>query len=818
MEQSNDNNKKSNTRRKNNKKRTRKFGRKQINIALWCCYLCGVLIATGIFTGISTGRIGYMPSVEELENPIDRYASQVISSDGVLLGSIYTSKDNRISVKYNDLSPDLVHALIATEDHRFSQHSGIDIIGLSRAIIKRGILMQKSGGGGSTITQQLAKQLFSPRAGSLMERLLQKPIEWVIAVRLEKYYTKEEIINMYLDKFDFLYNAVGIQSASRTYFNTTPKKLKTEEAATLVGMCKNPSYYNPRKYDERAKGRRNTVLRQMNKNKYISKAACDSLSQLPLELQFTRIDHKEGLAPYFREYLRLWLSAQKPERGKYPSWLQQKYVQDSTAWERDPTYGWCNKNKKANGENYNIYNDGLKIYTTLDSRMQEYAEESVNEHIGKVIQPAFFKEKKGRKFGPFSFPYTVSNAERERQINNILDRAVNQSHRYQMMKEAGASNDEIALAFKTKTEMSVFSWNGTIDTIMSPLDSIYYYKSFLRTGFMAMDSRTGHVKAYVGGINFAHFQYDAVTSGRRQIGSTMKPFVYALAMIKGFTPCDQMLHVQQQLLDENGVPWRPSNTANKNIGEYVSIRWGLQNSSNWVTAYLMKDLSPDELERLLRSFGFQGHIDPVIAMCLGTPDISVAEMVSAYTVFTKKGLRIEPMYVTHIEDAYGNTIANFVPRVNEVLPEDATYKMLSMLQSVVDGGTAGRIRYEYGIKAPMGGKTGTTQNHADGWFMGFTPSLVAGCWVGGEDNPIHFDTMEGQGARVAMPVYARFMKKVYADKKLGYSEDEKFDVPEEYANPCAVKKKKIEEEEEEEVIQEEDVRKKRVGLDDFFKQ
>jgi penicillin-binding protein 1A len=796
-------------------KRMSEISRKQINIALWVCYFWGVLIVTVIFAGISSGLIGYVPSIEELENPIDRYASQVISEDGVMLGSIFTGRDNRISVKYEDLSPDLVNALIATEDHRFAQHSGIDLKGLIRAIIKRGFLRQKSGGGGSTITQQLAKQLFSPRAGSLTQRLLQKPIEWVIAVRLEKYYTKEEIINMYLDKFDFLYNAVGIQSASRTYFNTTPWNLKIEEAATLVGMCKNPSYYNPNKYDERAKGRRNTTLRQMSKHKYLSKAACDSLCQLPIELHFTRIDHNQGLAPYFREYLRLRLSAQKPERGKYPSWMQEKFKQDSIAWEEDPTYGWCNKNEKPNGEHYNIYNDGLKIYTTVDSRMQEYAEESVREHIGKKLQPAFTKEKRGQKYAPFTFPYTMSNTEKDRITNSILDRAVNQSHRYKSMEEAGASKDEIALAFKTKTEMSVFSWNGTIDTIMSPLDSIYYYKSFLRTGFMAMDSRTGHVKAYVGGINFANFQYDVVTSGRRQIGSTMKPFVYSLAMTKGFTPCDKMLHVQQQLLDENEEVWRPKNSTNKNIGEYVSLRWGLQNSSNWVTAYLMNYLSPYELERLLRSFGFQGHIDPVVAMCLGTPDISVAEMVSAYTVFSKRGLRIEPMYVTHIEDPYGNTIAKFIPRVNEVLPEDATYKLLSMLQSVVDGGTAARIRSEYGIKAPMGGKTGTTQDHADGWYMGFTPNLVAGCWVGGEDRYVHFNTMEGQGARVAMPIYALFMKKVFADKTLGYLENEQFDVPDEYKNPCAVRIEKIEGVEERDT-EEEPAPKKRIGFDDPF--
>ena len=732
---------------KNNKKgifsnkTTLKVG-KIINIALWSCFLLGLLTVAATFIAIEKGHIGYMPPVEQLENPIDRYASQVFSEDGVWLGSYNNSKDNRIFVKYRELSPALVNALIATEDNRFATHSGIDVRGLMRAVIKRGILMQKSGGGGSTITQQLAKQLFSPKAGNISERILQKPIEWVIAVRLEKYYTKEEIINMYLNKFDFLHNAVGIQSASRVYFNTTPQNLKIEEAATLIGMCKNPSFYNPRRYNDRVKGRRNTVLEQMNKYGYLDKAMCDSLCQLPLELKFTSLDHKDGMAPYLREYLRLTLMAQEPVRSKYPSWLQQQYVEDSISWETNPLYGWCNKNTKANGDNYDIYKDGLKIYTTINSRMQQYAEDAVRDHIGKDLQPKFFREKRGKKFAPFTFS-SMSDNQKQIEVNKILDRAVNQSQRYRTMKEAGANEEEITLAFKTNTEMSVFSWNGVIDTIMTPLDSIRYYKTFLRTAFMAMDARTGHVKSYVGGIDFANFQYDMVTMGRRQIGSTMKPFVYSLAMNEGFTPCDKMLHVQQQLLDENGIVWTPKNSISKNIGDVVTLQWGLQNSSNWVTAYLMKYLAPESLRELLRSYGFKGPIDPVVAMCLGTPDISVSEMVSAYTVFTNKGLRIEPMYVTHIIDSYGNTVATFAPQVNEVLPADATYKILSMLQSVVDGGTAGRMRWAHGIKAPMGGKTGTTQNQSDGWFMGFTPSLVAGCWVGGDDRSIHFDTMEG---------------------------------------------------------------------------
>lgn len=752
---------------------------KGIIITFWVLFVAIVGTVFLLFYSIANGSIGYMPPVEQLENPIDKYASQVISSDGKTLGSYAHSKDNRIYVNYEDLSPDLVKALIATEDIRYAQHSGIDAQGLFRAVVKRGILMQKSGGGGSTITQQLAKQLFSPSADNFMERLFQKPIEWVIAVQLERYYTKEEIVNMYLNKFDFLYNAVGIQSAARVYFATTPKNLKIEEAATLVGMCKNPSYFNPKRHNERTRGRRNTVLEQMEKAGYITRAECDSLKALPLTLRFSRMDHKDGLAPYFREYLRMTLTAKKPERKNYASWQRQKFAEDSLAWETNPLYGWCNKNKKADGEFYNIYTDGLKIYTTLDSRMQKYAEDAVREHIGKELQPAFFKEKKGRSYAPFSRHVSTG------QVDTMLMRAMHQTDRYRSMKKSGMNETEIRKEFQKPVEMRVFSWNGPVDTIMSPLDSIRYHKSFLRTAFMSMDPRTGHVKAYVGGIDYNDFQYDMINGGRRQVGSTIKPFLYSLAMIEGFSPCDQMLHVQQQLTDENGILWSPRNAGAKRVGEMVTLQWGLQNSSNWVTAYLMKQLSPYTFVRLLHSFGLKGDIDPVISVSLGTPDVSVGEMVGAYTTFANKGIRTEPLYVTRIEDSYGNTIASFNPQISEVLPEDTSYKMLYMLRSVIDGGTGGRVRFRYGIKAPMGGKTGTTQNNSDGWFMGFTPSLVSGCWVGGEDRSIHFDRLqEGQGASMALPIYGLFMQKVYADKTLGYTEDENFDVPEQYANPC----------------------------------
>ena len=752
---------------------------KGIIISFWVIYVAVLAIVVGAFAAIANGSIGYMPPVEQLENPIDKYASQIISADGKTLGSYAHSQDNRIYVTYQDLSPDLVKALIATEDVRFASHSGIDAQGLFRAVVKRGILMQKSGGGDSTITQQLAKLLFSPNAENMMERLFQKPIEWVIAVQLERYYTKEEIINMYLNKFDFLYNAVGIQSAARVYFNKTPKTLKIEEAATLVGMCKNPSYFNPVRRNERTKGRRNVVLDQMQKAGFITAAECDSLKALPLVLHFNRVDHKDGLAPYFREYLRLTLTAKKPQRKNYASWQGQKFKEDSIAWETNPLYGWCNKNKKADGEYYNVYTDGLKIYTTIDSRMQKYAEDAVREHLSESLQPTFFKEKKGRDYAPFSKDLSLG------QVDTILMRAMHQTDRYRAMKKSGMKEAEIRKEFQTPIDMRVFSWNGPIDTLMSPWDSIRYHKSFLRAAFMSMDPRTGQVKAYVGGIDYNDFQYDMINGGRRQIGSTMKPFLYSLAMIEGISPCDQMLHVQQQLRDENGRLWVPRNASAKRIGEMVTIQWGLQNSDNWVTAYLMSKLSPYTFVRLLHSFGLKNEIDPVISVCLGTPDVSVGEMVGAYTVFANKGIRVEPLYVTRIEDAYGNTIANFTPQMSEVLTEDASYKMLHMLKSVIDGGTGGRIRFRYGIKAPMGGKTGTTQNNSDGWFMGFTPSLVSGCWVGGEDRSIHFDRLaEGQGASMALPIYGLYMQKVYADKTLGYSQEEDFDIPEIYANPC----------------------------------
>lgn len=718
-----------------------------------------------------------MPPVEDLENPNYKFATEIFSEDGKVLGTYSYSKENRVFVGYNELSPYIINALIATEDVRFAEHSGIDAIALFRAVVKRGILMQKNAGGGSTISQQLSKQLYSPSADNIMERLFQKPIEWVIAVKLERYYTKEEILTMYLNKFDFLNNAVGIKTAAYTYFGCEPKDLKIEEAATLVGMCKNPSLYNPVRYNERSRGRRNVVLDQMRKAGYITVEERDSLQALPLELSYHRVDHNEGLATYFREYLRGVLNAKKPDKSDYRGWQMQKYYEDSLDWENNPLFGWCEKNTKKDGSKYNLYTDGLKIYTTIDSRMQKYAEDAVTEHL-KELQGYFFKEKKGAKKAPYTFRLT------QEQVDEILGRAMRLSDRYRIMKRAGASEAEIKKAFDTPEEMSVFSWEGEKDTIMTPMDSIRYYKFFLRAGFMSMDPRNGHVKAYVGGPNHHYFKYDMAMVGRRQIGSTMKPYVYSLAMENGFSPCDQARHVEYTLIDENGKPWTPRNANNKRYGEMVTVKWGLANSDNWITAYLMSKLNPYELKRLVHSFGVRNRdIVPSVSLCLGPCEISVGEMVSAYTAFPNKGIRVAPLFVTRIEDNDGNVLATFSPEMQEVISASSAYKMLVMLRAVINEGTGGRVR-RLGVKADMGGKTGTTNFNSDGWFMGFTPSLVSGCWVGGEDRDIHFDTMlHGQGASMALPIWAKYMVKVLGDKSLGYDENETFELPEGF-DPC----------------------------------
>ena len=752
--------------------------RKWIVRTLWALLVASVLTAGLGFYAINEGWIGYMPPIEDLQNPINRFATQVISADGKVMGTWNYNRENRIIVDYTQLSPSLVQALVATEDVRFYEHSGIDFYALGRAVVKRGILRQKSAGGGSTITQQLAKQLYSETAHSVMERLLQKPIEWVIAVKLERNYTKDEILTMYLNYFDFLHNAVGIKTASNTYFSKEPKDLTPTEAAVLVGLCKNPSYYNPVRHPDRSLERRNVVLGQMMKAGYITEADFQKYSAEPLNLKFHVADHKDGVAVYFRDFLRRYMMAKKPSLSDYPSWNMVKYHIDSINWETDPLYGWCNKNLKKNGDPYNVYTDGLRVHTTIDSRMQEYAEQAAREHVVKYLQPAFDKENKGHKNAPYSGSISQD------QLNKILMRSVRQSERYRLMKNTGATENEIMQSFRTKTEMSVFTYHGEKDTIMTPLDSIRYYKSFLRMGFMSICPQNGHVKAYVGGLDFTHFAYDMAMEGRRQVGSTIKPFLYSLAMENGFSPCDLAPNVQQTYMVA-GRPWTPRNSGHARYGEMVTLKWGLQQSNNWISAYLMSKLSPQAFVSLLREYGIRNpEIHPSMALCLGPCEITVGEMVSAYTAFVNHGIRAAHMFVTRIEDNEGNVIAQFQPRMNEVISEESANKMLYMLKAVVDGGTAGRLRHKYGFTAELGGKTGTTNNNSDAWFMGLTPTLVSGVWVGGDDRDIHFASMAmGQGATMALPVFALYMQKVYKDKQLGYNEKAVFDLPPGY-NPC----------------------------------
>ena len=749
--------------------------RKKFILFLWKTIAAVIALVLIVFVFIWNVWIGYMPDMEDLQNPIDRYATQIYSADGKVIGTWNQDRENRVHIGFDKLSPYIVQALVATEDVRFYEHSGIDFIALSRAIVKRGLFGQASAGGGSTITQQLAKQLYSDKAHSTFERLLQKPIEWVIAIKLERNFTKEEIVMMYLNQFDFLHNAVGIKTAANTYFSKEPHDLNLVEAAMLIGLCKNPSYFNPVRHEQRCLERRNVVLQQMQKAGYISDSEYAQAAEKPLNLKFHRTDHKDGTATYFREFLRRYLMANKPERDKYPSWQQVQYTIDSIAWEQDPLYGWCNKNLKKDGTPYNIYKDGLKVFTTIDSRMQQYAEDAVYKHVAKYLQPAFNRENRHKPNAPFTNQLT------QKEIQQILNRSIMQSERWRTMKAAGYSEEEIRASFKQKTEMTVFSYNGEIDTIMTPLDSIRYYKSFLRSGFCSMDVKTGAVKAYVGGLDFSHFQYDMVMEGRRQVGSTIKPFLYSLAMENGFTPCDYAPNVQQTYIVA-GKPWTPRNASRSHYGENVTLKWGLAQSNNWISAYLMSRLDPQQFVQLLHEYGINNpDIHPSMSLCLGPCDITVGEMVSAYTAFANHGIRCAPLFVTRIEDGNGQVIAHFEPRVNEVISEESAFKMLTLLQGVVDGGTGSRLRFKYNVNAQMGGKTGTTNRNSDAWFMAVTPDLVSGMWVGGEDRDIHFDSMAmGQGATMALPIYAYFIKKVYANEALPYKANAIFDLPEDF--------------------------------------
>ena len=763
-----------------NKKSPRKGAKptplaKKIVKWLWILFAAAVVFVVVFLILVYNGVIGYMPPIEELKNPQDRFASVVYSSDGEELGRYFRSTGNRVYADLDEISPAVVDALIATEDARFNEHSGIDLAALGRVAVKTLLLQRKSAGGGSTITQQLAKQLYTPPSSNLFQRAMQKPIEWMIAIKLERFYSKEEILKMYLNQFDFLYNAVGIKSAANVYFNKAASELNTLEAATLIGMVKNPSYFNPVRHPERTMARRNVVLEQMYKADMLSRAELDSLQAQPMVLDFHRVDHKEGLAPYFREELRRYLTARRPERSNYPSWDRQAYVDDSIAWANNPLFGWVEKNRKPDGTKYDIYNDGLKIYTTIDSRMQRYAEEAVREHM-ESLQGQFFREKRNWAGAPYtSNRAELSDAARE----NLIRAAMRQSERGRVARVAGLDAEALRRQFDTPVEMTVFSYAGPVDTVMTPRDSLLYTKSFLRTGFMSMDPATGFVKAYVGGPDFRFFQYDMVSTGRRQVGSTIKPFLYTYAFETDFTPCTTMLNEQPTLYDENGRVWQPRNSGHSRIGEMVDLRWALTNSNNWISARIMDRLSPAELVKRMHSYGITNSLPAVKSLCLGPCEISVKEMATAYSAFANGGMRSDPVYVTAIADANGNIISDFAPSQTEVITQKGYWRILSVLLNVVDSGTGNRLRRPpYNITAQTGGKTGTTNDNADGWFMAFTPDLVSATWVGGEDRYIHFNNMaQGQGASMALPIYGKFISKVYGDSSLPYTQSARFTFP-----------------------------------------
>ena len=722
------------------------------------------------------GAFGKLPTFEELENPKSNLATEIYSDDGEMIGSFFIQ--NRSYVDYNELSPALVAALISTEDMRFYSHSGIDFISLARVAVKTLALGNRRQGGGSTITQQLAKNLY-PRDTAVYNNpiskgsklVISKLKEWITAVMLEYNYTKEEIITMYLNTVPYGSNAYGIKSAARTFFNKLPSELNVQEAAMLVGVVNAPTRYSPRSNPDRALARRNTVISRMREKGYLTRAQRDSIQALPIELDFRPISHNAGTGTYFREMLRMVMTSGKPSResfgpGAAGDW---DYRQAVEQWESNPLYSWCDKNVKANGQPYDLYRDGLKIYTTVNATMQRYAEQAVWEQMGETVQPMMDRVTKARG-SVFS---DISKDEREA----IMRRAKKNSDRYRQMKRAGATDAEIDKAFATPVPMRVFSYKGDRDTVMSPDDSLMYYKKFLRASFMAVDPSNGYVKAYVGGTSYRYFKYDMAKQGRRQVGSTIKPFVYTFAIEQlDLTPCTQVPNLPVTIETDN-EPWSPRE-ASKVVydGEWKPLRWGLANSRNNYSAWIMKQArQPQAVADFIHKFGIRSYIDPVYALCLGTSDFSLFELVGAYGTFANRGVHVDPIFVTRIEDRHGNVLANFTSPSQDAISEQSAYTMVGMLKRVVNAGTAGRIR-ALGLKADMGGKTGTSQKNSDAWFVGVTPKLVAGAWVGGEDRSIHLSS-GGEGSRIALPIFANFMKKVYGDSKLGITEKDQFPIP-----------------------------------------
>jgi len=740
----------------------------------WGIFTLPVILILVLFILISNEKLGPMPGFEELENPENNLAAEVYSEDGVLLGKFYIQ--NRVWSEYEEISPYVIEALIATEDIRFYKHSGIDIRGLGRVLIKTVLLGQETGGG-STISQQLAKNLF-PRDTATYRWGVARKVhlgiskfkEWQTAVKLEKSYTKDEIITMYLNVIDFLYQAVGIKSAAQVYFSTTPDSLNIEQATMLVGMVKNPSVYNPLRNDSLMLLRRNVVISQMAKYGFIKMEEADSIKQLPIVLEYKAEDHNLGLATYFREYLRTTMIKDEPRRRFFFS--DEQYEDALYEWNNNPLYGWCKKNRKPDGTNYNLYKDGLKIYTTINSKMQQYAEEAVKEHLGLDLQDTFMNHIKGFRNPPFSNDLDRST------INDLMAISMRRTDRYRSLRNTGVPMDSINAVFNTPVEMTIFSWRGEIDTIMSPMDSILYYKHFARSGLISFDPHTGYVKAYVGGPDFKYFKFDAVMTQKRQAGSTIKPFLYTLAMQDGYSPCYKVPNVQYTFQLYDSI-WAPASSGNREFwGKMVSLKWGLANSENYVSAWLMKQFNPQSVIEVMRKMGIRSYIAPVVSIFLGTSEFSLYELSGAFGTFSNKGVYTQPIFVSRIENKNEDVISMFHPRFEEALSEENAYLMVNLLQGVIDEGTGNRLRWKYQLPGEIGGKTGTTQNQSDGWFVGITPNLVTGIWTGWEDRSIHFESLYlGGGANMALPIFGLFMQRIYADETFAIMVSDEFETP-----------------------------------------
>jgi penicillin-binding protein 1A len=746
-------------------------------ITKWFWILITFPIALLLFMVLLVWMFADIPSFKELEDPDNKLATQIIAEGGEILTTFHI--ENRTYVSYEDLSPNLVHAAVSTEDIRFYKHSGIDFISLGRVLFKTILLRRSSQGGGSTITQQLAKTLY-PRVemkrkipGIYQIRMVWTKLkEWITAVKLERDYTKEEIMTMYLNSIFFGSSAYGVRSAAETFFGKPPAELTVEESAMLIGMVNKPTRYNPVLNPEKALQRRNFVIGQMQKAGFISREERDSIRQVPIELNYEVQDHNAGLAPYFRDMIRRVMSAKEPRRSDYG--VREDYSADSLAWISDDLYGWLEKNRKTDGSSYNLDQDGLRVYTTIDYKMQKYAEEAVAERI-RDLQKDFENDLKSKTNKPFS------NDIDEETRNRVMRQARRWSDRYRMLKEEGKNESEILKTFSVPVKMRVFAYNqkGYVDTTMTPNDSIRYYKSLLRTAFVAMEPGTGHVKAYVGGPNYRWFKYDHARQGKRQVGSTIKPFLYTLAMQEGMTPCTKVVNLPQTFITESGTVWTPRSEDKEDfIGETVTLKWGLTNSSNNISAYLMKQFGPHAMADMMRKMGIQSRIDEVPALCVGPADLSLFEMVAAYNTFPSKGVYVSPLLVTRIEDRQGNVLSEFTNRKREAISEQTAYLMTNLMQGVVQGGTAVRLRYRYNLMGEIAGKTGTTNDNADGWFIGFTPTLTAGVWTGAEDRQVHFQSITyGQGAHMSLPTWALFMQKVIADGTLGVSASDRFIAP-----------------------------------------